>query len=49
MGAFLVQMLLAVWLLFYFYAKLFAAVDTDGELKKTASQSFLSWLDRRLK
>lgn len=49
MGAFLFQTLLAGWLIVYFYAKLFAAVDTDGELKKTASQSFLSWLDRRLK
>ena len=29
--------------------QVFAAVDTDGELKKTASESFLSWLDRRLK
>lgn len=49
MGAFLVQMLLGAWLLVYFYGKLFSAVDTDGELKKTASESFLSWLDRRLK
>jgi hypothetical protein len=49
MVAFFFQMLLAGYVVVYFYAKLFAAVDTDGELKKTASQSFLSWLDRRLK
>jgi hypothetical protein len=49
MGAFIVQMLLAVWFVVYFYGKLFVAVDTDGELKKAASQGFLGWLDRKLK
>ncbi len=49
MGAFVVQMLISVWVIFYFYGKLFTAVDTDGELKQTASKEFLSWLDRRLK
>ena len=49
MGAFIFQMLLAMYFIVYFYGKLFAAVDTDGELKKAASQGFLGWLDRKLK
>jgi hypothetical protein len=48
-GTFLFQTLLTGCVIVYFYAKLFAAVDTNGELKKTASESFLAWLDRRLK
>jgi hypothetical protein len=48
-GAFLLQAFFAAWFIVYFYAKLFTAVDTDGELKKKASESFLGWLDRRLK
>lgn len=49
MAAFFFQSLLMGWIVVYFYAKLFTAVDTTGELKKTASKSFLGWLDRRLK
>jgi len=49
LGAFFLTMFMAWYVVVYFYAKLFAAVDTEGELKETASQSFLSWLDRRLK
>lgn len=49
MVAFIFQMLIAGYVVVYVYAKLFAAVDTDGELKKTASGEFLAWLDRKLK
>jgi hypothetical protein len=49
MSAFIFQTLLMGWLLVYFYVKLFAAIDTNGELKKQASEGFLGWLDRKLK
>ena len=49
MGAFLFNTFLMMVVLVYFYGKLFAAVDTDGGLKKAASQGFLGWLDRKLK
>ena len=49
MTDFLVRSFIMMCFLVYFYGKLFAAADTDGQLKKTASASFLAWLDRRLK
>lgn len=48
-GEFAFNVIVWGWLLLFFYKKLFAAADTDGELKKTAGEQFLGWLDRRLK